>query len=236
MVKFNPAGSSGRVATRSRREAAADRAREQEMAAEFGELEFRASIDPAMDPVAALGYEPGKARAVFKPLFDTQGGLSGFYQRPSGRNEAGDSLPFYDTIQAQTDQDLRFDDVVVADKAIAGPDIWAHEFRHRGLEQIRTRIKQEDFAEMYGEDAASFLYNEDEEGYVSMETEPVEGVARLTGDMTLGRRAALREALTDAALGLLEEDLKTPPEERGQPEDRSSALDFLRSMLGRKSK
>jgi hypothetical protein len=218
MAKFTPV------------ETAANREREMKPS----EVEFRADLEPHMDPVAALGYQPGKARPVFTEIIEGNYELAGAYTPPQGRFREGDDLPASDAIAQSASRDnktIKIGDVVVGKDFIDDNSIWAHEFRHRGLNNLRTRQTREAFSESYGEEAAQFLYDsDDEEGYVTYLTDYggtgiPENVAE--HDETMKERGPkLMGILNDAALAALDEDSKTPPDERKE------AVSWLRRILG----
>lgn len=203
-------------------------AREQRRLQEgLAELEFRADLDPNMDPVSALGYEPGKAKAEFEQVFDEGGELAGVYNPPNARQGEGESLPNMDIVQGQTRNDIRIGDVMVARDFLDDKETWAHEFRHRGLNDLRTRFSREEFAEKYGEETAEFLYTaDDEEDFVRFAGTPIEGADNSVGANMDERGPKLIAALNDAALDAMEDD-------RLSPEDRKQASGWLRRFLNK---
>lgn len=198
---------------------------EAEMAA-MGDLEFRSSIDPHMDPVSSLGYEPGKAKAHFDQLFDEGGELGGVYNPPNSRQGEGEKLSWMSSIQQQTDQAVRIGDVVVARDYIDNPETWAHEFRHRGMNDLRTRFTQDEFAEKYGGEAADFLFNEQdmEEDLVTWATQSTDETDNTVRESVNSRAPALMMALNDAALDAIEND-------RLSVEERKEASGWLRRFF-----
>lgn len=214
---------------RERRQATARQTPQQRAEMEaFGELEFRASIDPEMDPVSSLGYEPGKARAHFDQLFEPGiGELGGVYNPPNSRQGEGEKLSWMTAVQQQTDQAIRIGDVVVARDYIDNPETWAHEFRHRGMNDLRTRFTQDEFAEKYGSEAADFLFNEQdmEEDLVTWATKSTDETDNTVHEHVNSRAPALMMALNEAALDAIENDRLTAAE-------RKEASGWLRRFFG----
>lgn len=191
----------------------------------LAELEFRADLEPEMDDLAALGYQPGKARAVFTQLFDEGGELAGLYNPPTRSSSEGDRLSRLDIIQRQTEDTMRVGDVIVSRDFLDDKDIWAHEFRHRGLNTLRTTFSRDEFSERYGEDAATFLYDEqeNEETIVdNMSGTPHNGPDNIGAE----RSAALTKVLTSAALDVIENDR--------DPANQKEAVSWLRRLFGGK--
>ena len=196
------------------------------------DVEFRADLEPHMDPISAFGYEQGKARPIFHPIFDKMPDtgelvrLNGAYLKPPSERREGRAYPRFDIMQQQTDDKVRFGDVMVDQTGPHPNETYAHEFRHRGLQRIRNAISQEDFASRYGQDAAEYLYEgaEEEDFVRSMDPEHVSG--HWEGELTEERAATLSKAITDAALDLIED-------ERENATTRKEAVGWLRSIFGK---
>lgn len=221
------------MATSNKKEGGVDleqRALQEQMA----ETEFRATLDRQMDPVSALGYEPGKARAIFHPIFDTIPGeeglvqLNGAYLGPTRERQEGRTYPRFSILQRQTEDKMRYGDVMV-DQTGDNPDgTYAHEFRHRGMQRLRTSFSREEFESKYGREAADYLYGGEEESLVKgMDSDEAISGGTYESQLTDEQIQKLSSAMTDAAFDLIED-------EREDAKSRKEAVGWLRSLFGRK--
>lgn len=107
---------------------------------EMANDEFTEDMQPYLDNVARLGYDPNRARLM-------KGGynISGLYYPENG--EPGTqalSDPSMDVLKSENKPFMR-GNVYVANDSINDGSIYAHEFRHRGYDFVRQHIsKMED--------------------------------------------------------------------------------------------
>ena len=237
MATFTPIRPKARPSSVERRAAAErsmweeeDNSHQRVLQEGLAELEFRVDLEPHMDPVARLGYSPDKAKASFRNL-----NVAGLHVEAQGGRPEGFPIPEDHPAQRFTDSTFRFGDVMVTQEYLDKGDVWAHEFRHRGMGIIRNSITREEATERWDEETARLLFDEEEEVVVNTADleKDVEGYERdeelhnASKHLSPQQRRAYIELMNQAALDVLSD------QGRPLPTEQEEAVGWLRSLFGR---
>lgn len=156
-VDFSP-----RPLDRPTQEELADRAFKRETSKAFGDTEFRYDLDKALenDPIGLLGFDPKKGK-----LRKTNS-ENAFYYRANNSQATVDKdireqkFPNGNLVwPGYKDGDVKPDDVLMSSVLGASKTVWTHEYRHRGMSQLKEYYNEDPayFKEKYGEAASELL-------------------------------------------------------------------------------
>lgn len=179
---------------------------------QMADVEYRADLEPHMDPVSRVGFDPNKARPIFR-----RSDFAGIYSPIDG------SQPPTDQMQRASRREIPAGGVMTFGDYVGNDGVIAHEFRHRGFDLVRRTLPREEMVERYGEEAATLYFDTEEEVLNDMmdrfnqegelEEKP-EGLSDSSEGMSEWDAERHREVLNEVALGVLEGRGSPPPAER----------------------
>lgn len=124
---------------------------QKQLAADFGDVEFRADLEPqfSWNPLARLGYNPKRAKVLPSSLLEPNNAYaipdSSSVERITNASEFKRSDP----LEVER---INPGDVVTKGPTAVSP-VWSHEFTHKGIERLKEYLDEdpEFFKEKYGE-------------------------------------------------------------------------------------
>tara|TARA_R110000751_G_scaffold307825_1_gene432399 strand:+ start:3022 stop:3732 length:711 start_codon:yes stop_codon:yes gene_type:complete len=156
----------------------------QQSSEDFGDLEFRWDLDKqqAWNPLARLGYAPKQSK-IMGML--TNGGNQALYV-PSAMDAHAAQVEMIKDIGVQQEDALTtYPDDVRTTIDYAKPDIWNHEYTHRGFDKIlkSANANPEAFVNNYGKDTFKLtqLLSENKNGEREYFTELLDDVSKTKG-------------------------------------------------------
>ena len=108
---------------------------------QLGDLEFRQFLDPVLanDPIARFGYDPERFRVMgFRELESDAA-----YAPASAGRDFSDAFGvgnYYGYRDIYNEGPMSGDRVYVTPHYLSSPDVMAHEFRHRGIQQLHSEF------------------------------------------------------------------------------------------------
>jgi len=120
---------------------------------DFGDLEFRWDLDKqqAWNPLARLGYAPKQSKTIG---LLTSGNEQALYV-PSAADAHRAQVALVDQVKLQQKDALNtYPDDTVATIGYSKPEIWNHEYTHRGFDKVLQNATKDPelFKSKYGED------------------------------------------------------------------------------------
>jgi hypothetical protein len=108
---------------------------------QLGDLEFRYFLDPVLsnDPIARFGYDPERFRVMGYRELDSD---AAYAPAPAGRDlsDAFGVGNYYGYRDIYNEGPMSGDRVYVTPHYLSSPDVIAHEFRHRGIQQLHSEF------------------------------------------------------------------------------------------------
>lgn len=148
----------------------------------FGDVEFEYSLKPILDrdPIARLGFDPSVARYMNTHDMRNAKYLKDFGDPQAAVDHLKEQYPvFTREYRKKYGEDPQPDTVLMTPFFGASPDVWVHEFRHRGYQKIRDAALNDPdgFVEKYGREAwenalRTQLLGDEEEHLVEMHDDP----------------------------------------------------------------
>lgn len=125
---------------------------------QLGDLEFRFFLDPVLsqDPLARLGYDPERFRVMGFRELDSD---AAYVPAPAGRDfsDVMGAGNYYGYREIYDEGPMSSDRVYVTPHYLSSPDVIAHEYRHRGIQQLHSEFVKNAplFREMFDPEVVS---------------------------------------------------------------------------------